>query len=381
MYGCYGADILHFWAGRGYTWPVYRTGMKKHVTIAVVNYNGIGYLEGCLKSLEAQTNVSPGIIFLDNASSDGSADYVRKHFPSVTVVANDKNIGYAAAANMGIRMAEGDYVMVMNPDVLLAEDYLEKCVRRMEEDKKIAAITGKLLKYDFKQGKKTNVIDTVGLYCFRNRRVIDEGQGMEDEGQYQTPREVFGVSGACPLYRKEALEDCKIALGGSGGKVGKNGREEGAGEYLDEDFFMYKEDVDLSWRLRLYGWKCFYLPEAVGWHGRGTGVLKRFTHREVLRNRSRLSRFQKYHSYRNQRLMQVKNELIQGFVHDFFPIIWKEILIKGYIIFREPYLIGAMFRFMAGIPRALKKRRIIMKRRRTGWKEMERWLGGLPLKQ
>lgn len=350
----------------------------------MVNYNGLGFLETCLKSVNAQTHVSREVIFLDNNSSDGSVDFVRKHFPSVTVVANDQNLGYAAAANMGIRMATSEYVMVMNPDILLEPDYLEKCVRKMDADKKIAAITGKILKYDFKEDKKTNVIDTVGLFCFRNRRVIDEGQGMEDDGSFNEPHEVFGVSGACPLYRKEALEDCKISLGGRGHDAGagaSSGGVTGAGEYFDEDFFMYKEDVDLSWRLRLYGWKCFYLPEAVGYHGRGTGVLKRFTHLEVLKNRSKLSRFQKYHSYKNQRLMQLKNEMVQGFVHDFFPIVWKEILIKGYIILREPFLIKAMFHLLGQVPRALKKRRVIMRNSKVGWHDMEKWLGQKPGKK
>jgi GT2 family glycosyltransferase len=233
----------------------------------------------------------------------------------------------------------------------------------MELDKKIAAICGKILKYDFSEDKKTNIIDSAGLYCFRNRRVIDEGQGMEDKGQYNKEKEVFGVSGACPIYRREALEDVKIF-----------------GEYFDEDFFMYKEDVDLSWRFRLFGWKCYYLPEAIGYHGRGTGILKRFSHLEVLKNRGKLSKFTKYYSYKNQRLMQLKNEFALGFLRNFFPIIWKEILVKGYIIFREPYLIKAMFHLLSQMPRALKKRKYIMKNRRVGWREMEHWLSGKEIK-
>src|SRR3990167_702930 len=133
-------------------------------------------------------------------------------------------------------------------------------------------------------------------------------------------------------------------------------------EYLDEDFFMYKEDIDISWRLRLRGWKCYYYPQAVCYHGRGTGVLKRFTHWEVYKGRKNLNRFQKYYAYKNQRLMQVKNEQWGNFLRDLLWIKGKEILIFGYILFREPYLLKGIWVFLSHLPNALRKRRIIMKR-------------------
>jgi GT2 family glycosyltransferase len=338
--------------------------MRKKVTIGIVNYNGINFLRSCLTGLTQQVFSSFEIIFLDNMSRDNSVGFVRNNFPDITVVEAGSNLGYAAGANMVIRMAAGDYVMVVNPDVILAPDYLAKCVHRLDQDHRIASVTGKIFKYDFQKNKQTNIIDTIGLFCFRNRRVIDEAQGLRDDGSYDQEQEIFGVSGACPLYRKAALEDVKITL------------NHGPGEYFDEDFFMYKEDVDLAWRLRLYGWKSLYLPSAVGYHGRGTGVLKRFTHLEVMKNRGKLSRFQKYYSYKNQRLMQIKNETARGLLRDFLPIIWKELLISAYIILREPYLIKAMFHLVWQIPRALKKREIIMRNRRVDWREMEKWLDG-----
>ena len=337
--------------------------MKKTVSVVLICFNSKKFLKSCLGSLSAQTWSDLDIILVDNNSTDGTCAYARESFPRIITVENSHNLGYAVAANQGIRLAKSEFVMVLNPDIILEPDYIEKCVRQMREDKKIGAITGKLYRYDFEKEKKTKVIDTVGLYSFRNRRIIDEGQGVEDEGQFNVAKEVFGVSGACPMYRKEALIDCRVPVGAGD-------------EYFDEDFFMYKEDVDLSWRMRLFGWKCFYLPTAVGYHGRGTGVLKRFTHLEVLKNRSKLSRFQKYYSYKNQRLMQAKNELCGGFFRNFFPIVWKEILIGGYMIFREPFLFKAYFEMLSQMPRAMRKRRYIMRHRRVGGGEMERWLRG-----
>ena len=139
---------------------------------------------------------------------------------------------------------------------------------------------------------------------------------------------------------------------------------------------MYKEDVDISWRFLLFGWKSWYLPTAVANHGRGTGVLKRFTHWEVFKNRRKLNRFQKSYSYKNRRLMQLKNEMWQNFLLNFFPIIFKEVLILFYMTFWEPYLWIFWFKMLRQIPSILKKRRYIMQHKRVNWRYMQPWLSG-----
>ncbi len=333
--------------------------MSSTVSIVIINYNTKHLLKTCIDSLLAQTYKHLEIIFIDNQSHDGSCEYVMENYPQVIAVCNKDNLGYSEGANQGIKMSNGEFVMLLNPDIIFEDDYIELCVKKMHEDKKIAAICGKIYKYDFANNRKTNFIDTAGLFCYRNRRVIDNGQGLEDKGQFDEEKQVFGISGACPMYRKSALDDVSIE-----------------GEYLDKDFFMYKEDVDISWRFLLFGWKSYYYPKAVANHGRGTGVLRRFTHWEVFKNRSKLNKFQKYYSYKNQRLMQLKNEFFRGFLRDFFPIISKEILIVGYMVFREPHLFKAWFKMVSQIPSILKKRRYIMKHKRVDWKEMKPWLGG-----
>lgn len=303
-----------------------------------------------------QTYQEKEIFFIDNNSRDHSVEVVKKHFPRLQCILNEKNIGYSRAANQSIYKAQGKYVMVMNIDIILNNDYIEKIVKYMEKEKNIAASSGKLLKYDTEKKQKTNIIDSTGLYCYRNRRIIDRGQGSEDKGQYDKEEEIFGITGACPIYRKSALESIKIE-----------------NEYFDEDFFMYKEDIDISWRLRLKGWKIFYIPSAVAYHARGTGVLKRFTHIEVAKNRKHLSRFQKFYAYKNQRLMQTKNEMWQNILRDFPYILWKEILIFAYIILREPYLLRAFFHLLRQLPKAIRKRKYIMKNKVITWKDMSKW--------
>lgn len=326
------------------------------VSIVILNYNGKKLLKTCLDSVVNLAYPKKEIIFLDNASTDDSVEFVLKHYPGMRVVANKENSGYAGGADQGVRISKGDYVLIMNPDIVFEPDYLDALIARLHKDSKIGAIIGKLHQYDFTHHKKTGVIDSTGLLMFKNRRCIDRGQGEKDGGQYDKAEEVFGVTGACPLYCRKALEDCKIA-----------------GEYFDTSFFMYKEDVDISWRMWLLGWKCFYEPSAVAYHGRGTGVLNRSCIWDIVRSRKNLSRFVKYYSYKNERLMRVKNELPAGVLRDILPILWKEILMAGWIILREPYLFKSLGRFLLQLPAALLKRREIMKKAKTDAKEMAKW--------
>ena len=334
--------------------------MSPKISIIVINYNTEHFLKTCLESLQKQTYKNKEIIIIDNNSQDNSCTYIQKEWSNTaTIICNPDNKGYSGAANQGINIAKGEYIMLLGPDIQYEKDYIEKSIKKMEEDKKIGVIGGKLKKYDYKKGEKTNKIDSVGIFSYRNRRIIDLGQGEEDTGQFNKETEVFGVSGASPIYRKTALEEIKLPPPYN--------------EYLDNDFFMYKEDIDISWRLRLKGWKAYYIPEAVAYHGRGTGTLNKFTHTAVFKNRSHLSKFQKYFAYRNQRLMQIKNEFIKSYLHNFFPILWKEILITGYIIFFEPHLIKATFSILKLTPKMLKKRRHIMKNATIDWREIEKW--------
>lgn len=366
--------------------------MPPKISIIIIHYNTPDFLKGCLDAIFAQTYKNIEVIFIDNNSPDRSGlEFVQKeygHKESLLIVPNDENLGYARAANQGIRIAiegkdpheaidspfpgteftgsevpktpahfeKSDYIVITNPDIIYTSTYFEKIIARIERDEKIAAITGKVYKYDFDRQKPTNIIDTVGLFAYKNRRIIDDGQGLIDEGQFDEECQIFGVSGACPLYRTKALEDVKIL-----------------GEYFDEDFFMYKEDVDLSWRFLLFGWKNLYYPGAIAYHGRGTGVQRRFFNKEILAHRSQLSKFQKKYSFKNQHLMERKNELWRNIFADFFPIFLKKIAMFAYITFREPYLWGSYLAYLKQLPKALKKRKEIMKKRKISGKEMGKW--------
>ncbi len=338
---------------------------QSKISIIIIHYNTPHYLEGCFESILCQTHENIEVIFIDNNSPDKSGlELVREkysHLGNLKIVANKDNLGYAKAANQGIKMAiegeqKADYAVITNPDIRYTPTYFEKITERINRDPKIAAITGKVYKYDFDREKPTNIIDTVGLLAYKNRRIIDDGQGLIDEGQFNKECEVFGVSGACPLYRREALEDIKLM-----------------DEYMDEDFFMYKEDVDISWRFLLYGWKNLYYPPAIAYHGRGTGVHRRFFNKEVLENRKKLSKFQKHYSFKNQHLMESKNKLWGHSIRNFGPLALKKLATAVYITIKEPYLWKSYLTYLRQLPRALKKRKIIMKNRKISNKEMQKW--------
>ena len=353
---------------------------KPKISIIIIHYNTPHFLKTCLDGIFGQTYENIEVIFIDNNSLDRegiefvletySKNPELRHNKSLAVIDNADNLGYAKAANQGIRFALDstnessnenqlpEFLVITNPDIIYSPEYFEKIVERIEKDSLIASITGKVYKYDFANKKPTNIIDTVGLFAYKSRRIIDDGQGVEDVGQFDEEQEVFGISGACPLYRRSALEDVKIG-----------------DEYLDENFFMYKEDVDLSWRFLLFGWKNLYYPKAIAYHGRGTGVIRRFTNKEVVENRKNLSKFQKKYSFRNQLLMEVKNELLGNFFKDFFKIVGKKFLMFGYITIFEPYLWGSFYGFLKLLPSTLKKRAEIMKRKKSSSKQMSKYFG------
>jgi len=337
------------------------------IAIIIIHYNTPHYLKTCLDSIFAQSYKNIDVYFIDNNSPDkGGLYFVKKAYIEkakrdgrrLNIIGNKENLGYAKAANQGIRMAlenGADYVVITNPDIIYTEKYFEKVLYRADKDPTVAGITGKVYKYDFKEKEETKMIDTVGLYVNKSFRIVDGGQGVMDEGQFDKEREVFGISGACPLYKKSALEAAKITLEGT----------DSVDEYFDEDFFMYKEDVDLAWRLQLLGYKFLYYPRAVAFHGRGTGVVKRETAKDIFKNRKNLSQFQRYYSYRNQKFLFAKNILPGNYFRHFFSIIWFQLGSFAYALFFERFLLKGVIEYIKLLPKMLRKRKAIMAKRKA----------------
>lgn len=322
------------------------------ISVSILTYNAQDLIEQCLESVLKQTYPNIEILVIDNGSTDKTLEIIRKIRVNsdIGIIINNKNLGFSAGHNIGIRESSGEYILCLNQDIVLDKDFVKYVAEAMEKDEKIGSVQGKL----YRQEK---ILDTTGLVMFKNRRVVNRGQGEEDSSAvFGTSGEIFGVDGAAPLYRRKALEDIKIN-----------------NEYFDEDFFIYREDVDLAWRLRLYDWKAVYEPEAIGYHLRGAGEKAVKNYLAIALARKKISELAKFYSFKNDRLMRIKNELPALFFRDFYRIIIKEIAAWLYVLFFERYTWKAIKELFKQAPTAWRKRRIIMTRKRASIKEIGKW--------
>lgn len=341
------------------------------VVVSIVSWNHAKYLPDALDSIRAQQHPDISVVLVDNGSSDKTSELVRENYPEVTVLRNTRNLGFSRAHNQAIQYTRANhvkqdedlFVLVMNPDIILHENYISRLLDRVAHRTDIGSAGGKLLRVyeimeDDMPGKKfSKTIDSTGIRLYKSRRAVDRHAGEEDTGGFERTEEVFGISGACAMYRLSALVDAAPN-----------------GQYFDEEFFAYKEDVDLAWRLRLLGWKAVYVPDALAYHYRYLGMQEKASLLETLRARRGRSKLLSGLSYRNHLLTLVKNEqLLNLLIHS--PRIGLQETKKGiYMLFFEPaVLFGALPALMRQLPKAMKKRHINLKRARVRAKEMRRW--------
>ena len=207
----------------------------------VLNYNGRRYLDACLESLLAQ-ELEGGfeVLLVDNASADGSAAHVRRNFPSVCVIESPANLGFAGGNNLGIERARGEHLVLLNNDTRVRSGWLRALVEAAEVASDVGAVTSKLV---FMARPAT--IQNAGSLVLTDGSGGDRGTGEADRGQYDSQEEVFAACGCATLLTRRMLDDVGL---------------------LDSTFFVYYEDTDLSWRMRLRGWRVVYEPAAVVEH-------------------------------------------------------------------------------------------------------------------
>ena len=166
--------------------------MNKLVSIIVLTYNSEKYINNCLESIKQQTYSNIEVLVIDNGSSDNTVSKIRNskfEISNFKFIENSINLGCAGGNNLGIEESRGEYVVILNPDVVLDENYIKIIVTEFEKNSKIGSIQGKY--YQLNNGIKTKIIDTVGFKFFESGRIIDEGQGDEDIGQYEEKKDVL----------------------------------------------------------------------------------------------------------------------------------------------------------------------------------------------
>ncbi|MNO40314.1 Poly-beta-1,6-N-acetyl-D-glucosamine synthase [compost metagenome] len=326
---------------------------NKTVSVHIVTYNSADDIIDCLDAVMAQDYPIEKIVVVDNASSDGCAEKVKTFYsklpkaspthsyedieqvnvptkegslPNLVLLRNKENAGFAPAHNQAIAATETDYILVLNPDLTLAPDYISRLIAQMEGNPLIGSATGKLLlKADH------GLVDSTGLRMNRARRAFDRGAG-EPADQWTQSGPVFGVSGAAAMYSRRMIEDISID-----------------GEFFDADFFAYKEDVDVAWRAELFGWQAYYDAEAIGYHERGWKTSGRSTKPMFIRRISYINRYK----------MIYKNEPARTMLKTIFISLPYELAAHGYMLLREPQLIVAWKSFFAQLPALKKKRKYI----------------------
>ena len=204
------------------------------ITVVIPNWNGRGWLPGCLAALAGQDRPPAEVIVVDNGSTDGSVQYLRDQHPGVRVVALATNTGFAHAVNRGIEHARGELVALVNTDVELAADWLRRTAAVLGDHPGAASVAGKMIDL-----ASPELIDDAGDVLRRDGVCEQRGRFGPDDGRWDAAGEVFGACAGAALYRRDVV----LAIGG-----------------FDERYFAYLEDVDLSLRLRLAGWTCRYEP-------------------------------------------------------------------------------------------------------------------------
>lgn len=300
------------------------------ISVCIVTYNSASDIRACLEAVKSQSYPIASVVIVDNASTDHSIDEIESWDSggiNLVLMNNKINNGFAGGQNQAIAASQSDYVLVLNPDVRIHEDYVKCLVNELEKESKAGSATGKLV-----SGLDHQIIDSTGLVMGYLRQARDRGAG-EAAVRWEEPAYIFGTSGAASLYARRMITEISIA-----------------GEFFDEQFFAYKEDVDVAWRAQLLGWKAKYVPEAHAIHARGW---KKGGRKEI-------PLFVRQHSYNNRFFLLIKNETlgVRSFIQ--IPAILVMELIKlGYILLREPDLLSSWPKIFRLVPVMLKKRALI----------------------
>jgi GT2 family glycosyltransferase len=310
-------------------------------SVIVINWNGRGHLQACLDAVTAQRGVEFETLVVDNGSTDGSTAFVRERFPAVRVVALQENLGFAGGNNAGVREARGRFLVFLNNDTVVEPGWLAALRGAIDEGAGFALATSRVVYMH-----DPAVIDSAGDGVLRWGAAFKRFHGTRAPEALQSG-EVFGMCGAACIIAKAVFDE----LGG-----------------FDETFFVSHEDVDLSYRARLRGYRCRYVADAVVRH-HGSATL------------GRTSAFAVFHGQRNLEWMYLKNSPLSILLRSMPGHLLYTAAAAGY--FARLGLLGAFLRgkmaAIAGLPQVLRQRAVVQRTRRVGagaiWPLLERrWL-------
>ena len=342
------------------------------VSVQLVTWNGARYIPHLFATLRNQTYKDITLHVLDNGSHDGTPEFLAHEFATLgiphTFDRETENKGFVGGHNaLFARYRGDDFVMLLNQDMMLDPDCIEKIIAFMAEHMEAAAVAPRLMRWEPGGTERTNQIDTLGFRVYRNGRVMDymSGHPWSDDVfsslphasiEYRGDRatryvEVFGVSGALPCFRASMLRGLP-----------------GHAMLFDADFFSYKEDVDLAFRLRRMGWKAYMLPDAVAYHDRSSAAPKDGSDkraREHWRHKSELIR---NYSYRNHGFLLLKHGRFA------FPVLWFELKKFVYLLLKDRAVMWFAMQNFGLYKKMLQKRALLARAEIIHPVELRRWM-------
>jgi len=245
------------------------------VAVVILNWNGLKFLTRFLPRVVETTSGIADVIVADNASTDGSVEFLKLNFPKVQIIQNPDNSGFAKGYNQALKQIDAEYYVLLNSDIEVTENWIEPVIQLMDSDPLVAACQPKILSFQQKNyfeyaGAAGGFIDHLG-YPFCRGRIFQSIE--EDKGQYDNTTEIFWASGACMFVRANFYHE-------TGG--------------LDNDFFAHMEEIDLCWRFKHLGYKIMFCPLSKVYHV-GGGTL------------AKISAWKTYLNMRNNSTMLYKN--------------------------------------------------------------------------
>ncbi|MEX2723347.1 MAG: glycosyltransferase family 2 protein [Candidatus Freyarchaeota archaeon] len=224
-------------------------------SVIILNYNGEKFLDNCLKSVLATDYPNFEVIVVDNNSKDRSLEVLRdfkllfkaKNIP-FAIIENSENLGFAEGNNVGARVAKGEYIVFLNNDTLVHKDWLKELVNILVEHSGIGGAQSKIISME-----NSNLIDCAGGFLNTYGLAVERGSGEEDHGQYDKVDDIFFAKGAAAIFRKNLFD----YFGG-----------------FDGDYFIYHEEADLCWKIRLGGYRIVFAPKSVVYHFGGASAKK-----------------------------------------------------------------------------------------------------------
>jgi|GEM_PF-89854 len=278
-----------------------------------------GFFVSCLEALRRQTHPPAEVILVNNALNVELERKARELYPSIKIITPDRNLYYGESLNQGIAMSTGRFILCLNDDAMLDEDFIHEALKGFHGHEEVGMVSGKVLRLNGR------TLDTTGLFLSICRTGHERGHGRLDRGQFDRPGFIFGVGGAVAFYRRKMLEEIK-----EGDK------------FFDPSFRMFYEDLDLSWRAHNRGWKAYYVPTALAHHvrggsvrcesGQGKPLARRYLsdefHADLIKNRYRAIK---------------KNETFGAFCLHLIPIMLYDLCAWGYVLFFRPRVLKGVF--------------------------------------